>query len=337
MNFIGKKILFISVKTFDYEIYIVKKLQNLGADVIYFDERPSNTLFAKGLIRIKKKIYSKINSNYYNSIFKEISNKRFDYFFLIKGEVIPVDFIKKFKLLNPSCILIFYTWDSFKNNPNGLLIMNYFDNKFTFDFNDSIAHKINFRPLFFLDQYDDIRTKSNIENIKQNLLFIGTAHSDRYVTSQNLVNWCKLNNIDSYMYYYIPSVFVFFFKLIFEKTFSSFKLRHLKFKSLNLIEILNLYKSSTIILDINHPFQSGLTMRTFEALGAGKKLITTNGNIRKYPFYNINNVLVISRNENIFPETFFQSKYLEYDSEFYKYYSIEGWLLSIFFDESKLI
>ena len=106
---------------------------------------------------------------------------------------------------------------------------------------------------------------------------------------------------------------------------------------MNLIEILNLYKSSTIILDINHPFQSGLTMRTFEALGAGKKLITTNGNIRKYPFYNINNVLVISRNENIFPETFFQSKYLEYDSEFYKYYSIEGWLLSIFFYESKVI
>ena len=39
------------------------------------------------------------------------------------------------------------------------------------------------------------------------------------------------------------------------------------------------------VLDINHLDQSGLTIRTFEALGAGKKIITTNSEIKKYPFY----------------------------------------------------
>ena len=46
-------------------------------------------------------------------------------------------------------------------------------------------------------------------------------------------------------------------------------------------DIVSLYKESEVILDINHPGQNGLTMRTFEALGAGKKLITTNTEIKK--------------------------------------------------------
>ncbi|MEK5777604.1 lipopolysaccharide biosynthesis protein, partial [Acinetobacter nosocomialis] len=62
-------------------------------------------------------------------------------------------------------------------------------------------------------------------------------------------------------------------------------------------EIVELYAKSNIILDISHPGQSGLTMRTFEAIGAGKKLITTNTNIKEYPFYNANNIFIISRDE----------------------------------------
>ena len=33
-------------------------------------------------------------------------------------------------------------------------------------------------------------------------------------------------------------------------------------------------------------------MRTFEALGAGKKLITTNKEIKKYSFYESNNIFL---------------------------------------------
>ncbi|MFH4210110.1 lipopolysaccharide biosynthesis protein, partial [Acinetobacter baumannii] len=62
-------------------------------------------------------------------------------------------------------------------------------------------------------------------------------------------------------------------------------------------EIIKLYAKSNVILDISHPGQSGLTMRTFEAIGAGKKLITTNLNIKEYPFYNSDNIFIISRDK----------------------------------------
>ena len=103
-------------------------------------------------------------------------------------------FLKEFKRRNPNCVFIFYTWDSFKNNPNAVSILEYFDKKFTFDTNDAIKHNLNFRPLFFIDRYGEIVNKK----IKYNLLFLGTAHSDRYKISDNIVNWCLENNFSSY-------------------------------------------------------------------------------------------------------------------------------------------
>ena len=55
-------------------------------------------------------------------------------------------------------------------------------------------------------------------------------------------------------------------------------------------EIISLISKSKAILDINHPSQVGLTMRTFETLGANKKLITTNENIKIYDFFDKENI-----------------------------------------------
>ena len=67
----------------------------------------------------------------------------------------------------------------------------------------------------------------------------------------------------------------------------------MSFKSLSSNEIVSYYDRSNIVLDISHPGQSGLTMRTFETIGAGKKLITTNADIKNYPFYNPENIFNI--------------------------------------------
>ena len=50
-------------------------------------------------------------------------------------------------------------------------------------------------------------------------------------------------------------------------------------------EIVDVVRSSRAVLDIQHFKQTGLTMRTLETFGAGKKLITTNHEVKKYDFY----------------------------------------------------
>ena len=325
----GCKILLISVKTFNYEQYIVQKLEEFGADVTYFDEIPKNTVFAKGLIRIKRNLYSRQIENYYNEVFNKIKDFEFDYLFVIKGEVIPSSFLSNFKELNPNTTLIYYTWDSFKNNPHSLENLKYFDKKFTFDQKDAADFSLNFQPLFFIDAYFKIKSqKSNIS--KHEILFIGTAHSDRYTISQRVSKWCLENQISFYNYYYISNYIVFLYKKIFDKSFKKFRLKHLSFSSLGIDDIIKLYAESNIILDINHPDQTGLTMRTFEALGAGKKLITTNNNIKDYIFFKKENILIIDRDQPVLPLEFFSYKFDEYQENLLYKMSIEGWLTSIF-------
>lgn len=325
----NRRILFISVATFNYEKEIAKELKYSGAIVDYYDERPSNSIFAKGIIRLKRSFYKNKIDSYYNNILDEINCYKYDYFFLIKGEVVPSFFIEKFRFKNPDCRLIFYTWDPFMNNKNSDIILKYFDKLFTFDSVDAKNFNLHFRPLFYLNDYKEVRN-SLMEETKYDLLFLGTAHSDRYVISNKLVNWCEKNKLKAYSYYYMQGKTVFLYKKIFDRSFKVFDIKKLSFVSLNIHEILALYKKSKVILDIHHPNQTGLTMRTIEVLGAGKKLITTNHEIKKYNFYNKKNIHLIDRENPVITREFIESNTEEIPPEFLEAMSINGWLKSIF-------
>ncbi|SNR14904.1 lipopolysaccharide biosynthesis protein [Tenacibaculum jejuense] len=326
--FNNKKILFFSVKLFSIENKIENKLSSLGAIVDYYDERPSNSILVKGLIRLKRDLYKRRIDNYYRKILYEIKDKEYDFLFLIKGEVIPEFFLKKFCESNPSAKRIFYTWDSFNNNNNSKKILKYFQSKITFDSYDAKQFGLDLQPLFFFDSFKGIK---KINNFKHHLLFIGTAHSDRYILANKIVDWCNDKELSSYTFFYLQGRIVYFFKRIFDSTFKYFDYKKLSFKSLTEQDIIDLYKDSNVILDINHPSQKGLTMRTLEAVGARKKIITTNPEIKKYIFYNENNILVIDRNNIVLNEDFFTGPYQDIPEQIYDALSIEGWLKSIFF------
>ena len=323
----NKKILYISVKTFNYELEIANKLRGLGAKVDYFDERPSNSLLTKGIIRLKRSLIQKKIDTYYKSILTKIEGEKYDFFFLVKGEAIPSFFIEKLKLLQKDCLFIYYTWDSFENNPNALSILHFFDKKLTFDPIDAEKFKLEFRPLFYIDKYKNIK---NIKKPKYKMLFLGTAHSDRYSISNDIVKWCKKHDYAAFTYYYMQSKLGYLIKSLFDSSFKEFDYKKLNFKSLSIDKIMEYYEESSIVLDINHPNQRGLTMRTFEALGAGKKIITTNKEIKKYLFYNSNNIFVIDRHNIELEKAFFESNFNSINEDILLEMSIIGWIKSVF-------
>lgn len=332
----NKKILFLSVQTFNLEVEIKNKLEELGAEVTYYDERPSNNNLIKGIIRLKRSMVQKRIDMYYKTILIDTAKIKFDYLFVNRGEIVPAFFLEELKKTQPKCQFVFYTWDSFTNHAHPITILKYFDRKFTFDSDDAVKYKINFRPLFFLDGYKYIKNSSPLQS-KYNLLFLGTAHSDRYKISSTLVDYCNQNGLTSFCYYYMHGRLVYLYKKIFDYSFKEFDYKKLSFKSLTTKQILELYKDSDVILDINHPGQKGLTMRTFESIGAGKKMITTNNEIKKYSFYNASNIFVIDREKIQLSKSFFETNYVDISEETYKRMSIEGWLKCLFFkDESNI-
>lgn len=102
------------------------------------------------------------------------------------------------------------------------------------------------------------------------------------------------------------------------------------FQSMDKSVLLNLYAQSKIIIDIQHPKQTGLTMRCIETLGAKRKLITTNRAILEYDFYDKNNILVVDRERPEVPTQFFSEPYQELPPEIYKKYSLANWIYTIF-------
>lgn len=209
-------------------------------------------------------------------------------------------------------------------------MLHLYDRKFTFDPEDAKNFDINFRPLYYIDEYASIdQNKSR----KYDLLFLGTAHSDRYVISSKIKEYLEENGKTSFCYYFMHSKWVYHFKKRFDKTFQHFELSKLSFKSLSLKEMTDLYEVSNVVLDINHPNQKGLTMRTFEAIGAKRKLITTNKEIQKFGFYNPNNIFVINRQDIEIDLHFFDKPYEDIDENIYQKLSISGWIYNLFFDE----
>ena len=322
-----KKILFISVKFFNYEDIIKTQLENLGAEVDWFDERPSNTVFTKAMIRVNKKLISTSINDYFKKVIEEIIHKKYDYFILFKGEATPKFFIEFLKKNNPGIKLVFYTWDSFANNNNGLEIMDLFDRKFTFDPQDAKKYNIGFRPLFFAQNY--AKLYEDKKAFKYDLAFIGTAHSDRYLITEKIRDWCVKNGIRLFTFYFSPSKILFKFKKITTKEFKLFDENKIAYNCLGHQEIINIYAKAKVVLDINHPGQKGLTMRTFESLGAGRKLITTNPEIRKYPFYNQDNICVIDRKNIVLNTNFFKTEFIPLEKSLLESMSLKGMLEEI--------
>src|SRR5690606_10943726 len=95
-------------------------------------------------------------------------------------------------------------------------------------------------------------------------------------------------------------------------------------------EIYKLSQNTKIVIDVAHPNQKGLSIRPYEALGLQRKLITNNTEIKKYDFYNANNIFVIENFDNLdIPDSFLTKPYEKISEDIYKKYHISNWLKNI--------
>ena len=321
----SKNILFISTAFFEYEKEIKATLIRLGYNVHFFDERISNTKLIKIIYRISPLIGAGLAAVHFYRILRIVRLiSRLDYLFLIKGEATPKWFIQRIKRIFPNIKTIFYTWDSFNNNPHALNLIQFFDKKFSFDLTDCNKYELVHRPLFS-------SLKSNPPYFYNSNLAVSvlTIHSDRILVLERIIT--KLAN------YSIPTEYYAYSRIkqmdLIKKSLISNKTFKVQSKPLNKIELINLIEKAKFIIDINHPQQTGLTMRTFEALVNSKKLITTNQSIKKYKFYNPTNICVVDRHNIEIPEEFIHSEFQHYEESFLEKMTINGWLKEIFDDD----
>lgn len=329
-KFDGKHVLLIAPKFFGYEYEIVKELERRGAMVYYVQENiDAASLREKIINQLSKERQKKIRQNHFIEQFKKIpSDVNIDYVFGIRMDLLAEDALDYLRQTYPDARYLCYFWDSSKNMRNAELVASYFDKVLTFDRSDALSHEgWIFRPLFFINSYE--RCKKNVDK-RYDILFVGSIMPKRAELYLWLKDFCKKNNLTLYTYFYCK-IFVYFVNRFKQPLYKQLPFSIIHNKGLGLGELVQLFESSNVIFDCSSPSQSGLTMRTIECLGARKKLITTNIDIINYDLYDPNNIFIYDPNRWLDMLEFVKDRtYQELNKKRYEYYSICGWIDSIF-------
>lgn len=317
-----KRVLLIAPQFFGYEKEIENELIRRGALVDFLPDRPFNSPFMRGVTRVKREWVLPFADRFFLKSVEDFGRSKYDIIFVIIGEALSIQFLTQLRSIFPQAFYVFYMWDALRNKP--LLIPNIqlFDKCYTFDPFDAKQYGMVHRPLFFSPGFE----KDMRPDFQYHFSFIGTAHSDRYSIISSLKAVLP-QNLAIYIYLYLQAPWMLYGQKVFNSKFKGAKKSDFHFSALSKKCVQDIFLNSMAVLDIEHPAQKGLTMRTFETLGANKKLITTNSQVIQTDFYKPENILVINRNavSNI-PESFFQTAYKAPDPLIYRKYSIAGWL-----------
>lgn len=320
----GKEmLLFIPFGRGIYGSAIAKELEKRGAKVSVYDERPSQSTFSKTAVRLIKNRIDFYFNQYINGIIQTHKDKKFDYVVIIRGEAFTSSSILNLKNAFPNARFVLYLWDSVKYTQTSRIFY-LFDKVLSFDKVDVKTYSgLIHRPLFFIPEYRDV---GNTSPGDVDVLFIGKVHSDRFNFLNNVNNFLKENGLTTFFYFYFPSRLLYLKKRFTDASFRGTRMSDFNYRMIPASMAAEYLQRAKCSLDIQHPVQTGLTLRTIEVLGARRKLITTNQEIRSYDFYNENNILIVDRLNPLIDIDFIRSPYQDIDKAVYEKYSLETWL-----------
>lgn len=324
------KLLLIMPRFFNYPELISEELNNMGYEVDFFDDRPSTNAWVKAAIRINKNIIHIYIKKYFDEVMKTIRSKKYDIVFLISGQSLSFseEMVGEIKKCQPHARFVLYQWDSQTNFPYIKKVQKFFDKCYSFDRRDiEETPSLKFLPLFYSRTYEEIG-KRNSKDYKYDFCFVGTAHPKKYQAINMMSEQLKNVYPRQFIYFFFPSPIVFFYRKVMNKELRKAHYKEFHYVPLKGKDMDSVYEASRCVLDSAQAGQLGLTIRVIEALGAKKKMITTNKDVVNYDFYRPENIYVYKGKIDL-SDTFFEEDYKEVDQEIYEKYSLRSWLKEI--------
>lgn len=303
-----KRVLFIGPVYMDIYKDVIAGLISLNYDVDFINERQRNNdpqsaryEFYRLHIGIERK-----KAKYWKDILESSAyNKVYDLLFVIDGQGLHPLLFDILKKRNPDIKCINYLFDTTYGVYHFENYFHLYDKVYTFDRAESERYGITLLPIYWVPptgNEDDVET--------YDMFGFGAYNSTRYEVFTQLDNYCLRRQMKAYV-------------KLFEKMVSNerlYKLKCIVRKMLGLPAHLPLshYHSdiithttiapkdfrkyifnSRITIDTHPGHQDGLTARFMWALGAGRKIITTNESVVKYDFYTPQQIFILNEEENI--------------------------------------
>lgn len=325
------KLLLIMPQFYDYPQVIKTELEEMGYQVDFFDDRPSTKGWVKAIIRINKNLIHKYIQRYFDTIMETVRSNKYDVILLISGQSLSFseEMMRALRESQKEAKFILYQWDSLKNFSYIKRMHVFFDKCYSFDKEDVRNNTVlKFLPLFYSKRYEQIGMQSQ-KDYKYDFCFVGTAHPKKYKFINMMSAQLKCVFPKQFIYFFFPSKIVFFYRKISNQELRKAHYNEFHFQPLRGEEMEQVFKDSRCVLDSAQAGQIGLTIRVLEALGAKKKLITTNADVKNYNFYREENIYVYDNNCINMDSPFFNEDYKEIDEDIYKSYSLRSWLTEL--------
>ena len=321
-NLGGKQVLFIAPQFFGYEKEIAEEMRRRGGLVDFLPDRPFTSALMKAVTRLRREWVLPFADRFFLDSVEALGRTRYDVIFVVVGEGVSVRVLSEYRASFPGATFVLYMWDAIRTKRAAQANLPFFDAIHTFDPNDAKTFGMNFRPLFFSPGF----TPATQILPQYQLSFVGTAHSDRYAIVSNVAEALP-KQTNCYWYLYLQAPWVFWAHKLGNPAYRRASRSDFRFEPLSKVAVQRIFLNSLAILDIEHPGQTGLTMRTFETVGAGKKLITTNALVKESDFFKPENILLIDRDRvPKIPDSFLCTAYEPLPVAIYQKYSLAGWL-----------
>lgn len=275
-------VLLISPDYFNYAQMLKTAFAEKGYEVDWFSDRQGGGFWHKALLRLNRRLVAGKIKKYLNGILSFCEGRTYDYVIVINAEAITPEFVQALRVQQPSARFVLYTWDSVANLEMPLKLAPYFDKCYSFDKTDCETYpEFEFLPLF----YCDLESREKYERAPRayDYVCIATIKPGKIRAIRQVCDELAAHYGRGYVYLFLQSRLVYlYYKLKYRKEFKGTKMSMFRYKRLSNRECDEISLQAGIVVDVSMRHQNGLTMRTFETLARGQRLLTSNGEIASY-------------------------------------------------------
>lgn len=339
----SKNVLFLAPPGLDIYKDVITGLERLGYSVDYVSssELPNNPFKPVFDNRYNEENVSAFEAectHFWEKRFSEpYFSKSYDIFFSIDGLMVCPFLFDHLKNLNPNVKIKLFLYDKIEFACHIERYLCYYDDVFSFDLGDVAKYNLRFLPIYWVP--------SNKKHEKRYDIFGMATYSlhkkDRAKLFREIKTIVKKIGLKSFVRLYVKMdswpVFLI-------KNFVKLLMRHKSYipfidvfnglvtnKSLLPTEFRDYIYESEVIIDTHVEYQDGLTARFMWALGAEKKIITTNKIVKEYVFYSPEQFFILGEDSFDRLADFVSTKFLmsEKNRKEVLKYRIDNWLETI--------
>lgn len=317
-------LLLIGPQFFGYRDELAGEFVRQGWSVDAVCDRPSSSVLFKSACKIDYRLVDGPVARYAAGLERRVAENGYGAVLFLGGMTFP---FKRSQLLGimraARCPVAAYLWDSVANCKRMGTCLDLFDAVMSFE---EGAHPGSIcLPLFFTGEYEGAASVP-LEEAEFDACFVGSVHQpSKFEAIVSTVDILRAAGLTVETRYYMPSRSSLALRRIQNPVYrrSDISFTH---DPIDRRELSALYARCTCVIDAPQAGQSGLTMRTIEALGAGRRLVTANAAVRGYDFFRYGDVLVAGESSPEGLVSFCKGRTRSIPDDVRKRYSLRSWV-----------